>query len=138
MRVVEYEESASLLEVARNKLGLDSASRACRDVTCGACRMLVDGAAVNACALAFRDVQEGARVEGYEDIDDDPEAERAAHAFLEERPTRCHQCTAGLAVTAVSLARAGKARSEEAVEDAVATASCSCTGRGSWRRALLA
>ncbi len=136
--LVEAEQEATLLEVARQQLGVRSASRGCDDGKCGACRLIVDDVLVNACKVKWSAVREGARVVAYEQLEGDPDAARAVEAFGRERPTRCRLCTGGLGVTAVALARAGHAREPDAVEDTLQTATCMCTGRGSLRRALLA
>jgi aerobic-type carbon monoxide dehydrogenase small subunit (CoxS/CutS family) len=127
------------LDVLRGALGVRSAARGCVDGTCGACRVLVDGALVASCRMRWSDVKEGVTVETYETLATDPAASRAVNAFEEERPTRCRMCVAALGVTAVAIARAKGGRDEgreEAVACALREATCMCTGRGSWRRAL--
>jgi aerobic-type carbon monoxide dehydrogenase small subunit (CoxS/CutS family) len=116
-----------LLEALRRS-GRVSVMRGCDDRTCGACRVLVDGELVLACA---GDVPEDAAIEAYEDLAEDPIAERAVSIFDLERTTRCKQCVGGVAVAAVYIDRSG------ADVDAIAAgARCACTGRGSLRRAL--
>jgi aerobic-type carbon monoxide dehydrogenase small subunit (CoxS/CutS family) len=80
-------------------------------------------------------VKEGARIETYEDLASEPAASRAVEAFAAERPSRCRMCVGALGVTAVFVARSEKPR-DEAIEEALRDATCMCTGRGSWRRAL--
>lgn len=125
-----------MLDVLRDALDIGSASRGCQDGRCGACRVLLDGAVVNACLLRWREVRDGATLASYEDLSRDPAAMRVVEAFLAERPTRCRSCVGALAVTAVSLARAKKSGDNAAVNEAIGEATCMCTGRGSWRRAL--
>lgn len=120
-----------LLDVLRRERGVRSASRGCQDGTCGACRVLVDGNVVNSCSVTWSEVPENARIEAYEDLEKDPAAARAVKAFLKERPTRCRLCVGALGVTAVAISRK---RLE--VDEAIGEATCMCTGRGSWRRAL--
>lgn len=120
-----------LLDVLRRERGVRSASRGCQDGTCGACRVLVNGALVSSCTLKWCDVPENARIETYEDLEKDPAAARAVTAFLKERPTRCRLCVGALGVTAVAISR-----NALEVDDAIGEATCMCTGRGSWRRAL--
>jgi aerobic-type carbon monoxide dehydrogenase small subunit (CoxS/CutS family) len=132
-----FDEGASLLDVVRTALGVRSASLGCKDGTCGTCRVLVDGKAVNACSVAFAALPSGVTVEAYEDVADSPAAARAVNAFTLERPTRCTLCVGALGVTAVALSRAGKTGDAEAIDETLANATCMCTGRGSLRRALL-
>jgi len=135
---IEAEDGAPLVDVIRAELAVRSASRACSDGTCGACRVLLDGELVASCEKVWRDVPDGAELETYETLDGDPDAACAVDAFAAERPTRCRMCVGALGVTAVAIAasaRNGVARAE-AIEQALAKATCLCTGRGSWRRAL--
>jgi len=127
-----FEDDVSLLDVVQGALAVRSASRGCQDGSCGTCRVLVDGRAVNACKLPWRDVASGACIESHEDVSQSPPVQRALAAFDLERPTRCSLC-----VTAEALERAGKAGDADAVEAALVDATCVCTGRGSLRRALL-
>ena len=120
-----------LLDVLRRERGVRSASRGCQDGTCGACRVLVNGALVNSCTIVWSDVPEDARIEAYEDLENDPDATRAVTAFLKERPTRCRLCVGALGVTAVAISR-----NAFEIDEAIGEATCMCTGRGSWRRAL--
>ncbi len=135
---VTCDEGATLLSVARQFLGFRSAAAACGDGRCGTCRLLVDGVLVNACGRTMASVRDGARIEGEESLSDDEAAQDAVAAFVDDRPTRCRLCVPALAVTAAALARRGERGVETAVEAALATATCMCTGRGSLRRALLA
>jgi aerobic-type carbon monoxide dehydrogenase small subunit (CoxS/CutS family) len=132
---IEALESQPLLEVLRAELGVRSASRACTDGSCGACRVLLDGELRPSCRVLFGELRDGVRLETYETLARHPAAERAVAAFNAERPTRCRMCIGALGVTAVSVAESGLPQSE-AIEGALADATCLCTGRGSWRRAL--
>jgi len=112
-----------------------SVSRACEDGSCGACRVLVDGALTASCGVLWGNVREGAHLETYETLAAEPAAVRAVEAFESERPTRCRMCVGALGVTAVAITRSPEPR-DVAIENALRDATCMCTGRGSWRRAL--
>jgi aerobic-type carbon monoxide dehydrogenase small subunit (CoxS/CutS family) len=126
-----------VLEALRSALGVTSLARGCSTGLCGACRVLVDGAPVNTCTAKVVDLTDGATLELYEDLETDPASVTAVAAFTAERPTRCTLCVPSIGVTAVSLARRGLSGDADAVDDALRTAACMCTGRGSLRRALL-
>jgi aerobic-type carbon monoxide dehydrogenase small subunit (CoxS/CutS family) len=121
--------------VLRKELGVKSVSRACEDGSCGACRVILDGALTASCSVRWGDLREGARLETYETLATDPAAIRAVEAFESERPTRCRMCVGALGVTAVAIEHGPEPR-EAAIERALRDATCMCTGRGSWRRAL--
>ncbi len=105
--------------------------RGCDDGRCGACRVLVDGCAVNSCIIQVSGLREGAVIETYEAIATEPKVAAVIEAFERERPTRCQLCIGGLGVTAASLVRR-----PTSIDEAIGDAVCMCTGRGSWRRAL--
>lgn len=128
-------DAGTLCELVRAR-SMKAASHACGDGTCGACRVLVDGVAVNSCMIQISSMRDGAVVETYEAIASEPAASRVLEAFERERPTRCHLCTGGLGVTAVSIARARERGEAASIDAAIGEATCMCTGRGSWRRAL--
>lgn len=132
---IESPESQPLLDVLRAELGVRSASRACTDGTCGACRVLLDGELRPSCQVLFGQLREGTHVQTFETLAQHPAADRAVAAFNAERPTRCRMCVGALAVTAVAVAESGLPR-DEAIAGALVSATCLCTGRGSWRRAL--
>ncbi len=141
-RVIDADPSRTLLDVLRSELGVRSAARGCQDGSCGSCRVLLDGALVPSCQLAWGDVKDGAFVETYGRRSPPirPRAGPWTHS-QKERPTRCRMCVGALGVTAVAIARSLAPESPEgakddAIEGALRTATCMCTGRGSWRRAL--
>ncbi len=132
---VEADPEALFLSLLRDPLGRKSVVRGCANGECGACRVLVNGALVASCGVAFRDVPDGAIVLAREDVEHEPLVHATVAAFEAERPTRCRLCVGGLAVTAHHLVAEGATR-EAAIEAALARATCMCTGRGSLRRAL--
>lgn len=139
---VEADAEASFLSLLRDPLGRKSVVRGCANGECGACRVVVNGALVASCGVAFRDVPDGATVLVREDVEHEPLVHGTVAAFEAERPTRCRLCVGGLAVTAHHLVArdepdvARAATREAAIEAALAHATCMCTGRGSLRRAL--
>lgn len=128
------DSGASLLEVARRDLGMIRLVRGCEDGRCGACRALVDGALVATCRVPWGTVPDGATISSAESLEGTPAAARALAAFEAERPTRCRMCVGGLAVTATALEQQGA--TPENLEALLEGATCMCTGRASWRRAL--
>jgi len=136
-RTVAAPGDAPLIAVIRAEIPARSVIKGCHTGTCGSCRMLVNGEIVTSCTTPWSALPEAFTLELYEDISADLAAVSAVHAFDKERPTRCRMCVGALGLTAVGLSRKGLARSEEAVDKTLENAACMCTGRGSWRRALL-
>jgi aerobic-type carbon monoxide dehydrogenase small subunit (CoxS/CutS family) len=116
-----------LLDVLREECGLTGTKEGCGEGECGACTVLVDGAAVNACLVPFAHVR-GRRVTTVEGV-----RHRVQEAFVREGGTQCGICTPGLVMSAVALGpRPGAAR----VREALAGNLCRCTGYAGIVRAL--
>src|SRR5215470_16090551 len=96
-----------LLDVLREDLGLTGTKEGCGEGECGACTVLVDGAAVNSCLIATCQV-DGCDVQTVEGMahDDGKDAERLhrlQRAFLEHGAAQCGICTPGMLMAALAL-----------------------------------
>src|SRR5439155_8983605 len=91
-----------LLDVLRDDLGLTGAKYGCGEGECGACTVLVDGAAVRSCVL---EVADGASVTTVEGLARDGSLHPVQAAFVEARALQCGYCTPGMVLSAVALLR---------------------------------
>lgn len=89
-----------LLFVLRNDLGLKGAKLGCGAGNCGACTVLVDGQAVNACSVNIWDI-DGASIETVEGAGQDA----VYSAFLEGQAAQCAYCIPGIMMTARAMLR---------------------------------
>lgn len=96
----------TLLRTLRENLGLTGTKMGCENGDCGACTVMVDGAAIKSCYTLTLDVlgKEITTIEGLKDT-------RIQEAFVEENGFQCGFCTPGMVVKAESLLS-----SEEAAE----------------------
>jgi aerobic carbon-monoxide dehydrogenase small subunit len=131
--VLEGEPEDLLIDVLRRH-GRKSVLSGCRDKSCGACRILLDGSLVTSCDRRFDSLREGASIETYEDVQASPEVARVLTLFNADRNTRCQLCVAGLGVAAEYIERKGYGAG--VLDEALRGSTCKCTGRGSLRRAL--
>lgn len=122
-----------LVHTLRKYGGMASVLAWCKDGSCGACRVLIDGELVLSCKLSVTPALHGAVIDTRETLDEEPVVKRALALFDDERPTRCRLCVGAVAVTARWLAE-----HPAEMDHALAGLRCSCTGRGSLRRALSA
>jgi carbon-monoxide dehydrogenase small subunit len=110
-----------LLDVLREDCGLTGTKEGCGEGECGACTVLVDGAAVNSCLVPVAQVA-GARVVTIEGL-------RGAHplqrAFAEHGGAQCGICTPGMIMAAAAL---GPKPSLDDVRTGLAGNICRCTG----------
>jgi aerobic carbon-monoxide dehydrogenase small subunit len=110
-----------LLDVLREECGLTGTKEGCGEGECGACTVLLDGQAVNACLVPFGQVR-GRSVTTIEGL-------RGRHplqqAFVAEGGTQCGICTPGMIMAAAALP---KDATLDDVRTGLAGNICRCTG----------
>ena len=121
-----------LLDVLREDLGLTGTKEGCGEGECGACTVLVDGAAVDSCLVPVCQV-DGADVRTVEGLAPAGAAERTAlaplqQAFLEAGGAQCGICTPGMLMAARAYLDDGGGADEDAIREAIAGNLCRCTG----------
>ena len=119
-----------LLDVLREECGLTGTKEGCGEGECGACTVLVDGAAVVSCLVPFAQV-EGRAVRTIEGVDEGT----LQRAFMDQVGAQCGICTPGMIMAALSL---GPNPSREQMREALAGNLCRCTGYEAIFRAVRA
>ena len=115
--------STTLLALLRSRLGLTGTKEGCGVGECGACTVLVDGAAILACLILAAEV-DGRAVTTIEH-DGDARLRRLRRAFADEAALQCGFCTPGMILAASRLpARATTAT----IRAGLAGNICRCTG----------
>jgi carbon-monoxide dehydrogenase small subunit len=126
---VDVHPLARLLDVLREQCGLTGTKEGCGEGECGACTVLVNGAAVCSCLVPVSQV-EGAEVVTIEGLGDDHPLQRA---FMDEVGAQCGICTPGMVLTALTLGpRPGLAK----IREGLAGNLCRCTGYEAIYRAI--
>jgi aerobic-type carbon monoxide dehydrogenase small subunit (CoxS/CutS family) len=120
---------ARLLDVLREECGLTGSKEGCGEGECGACTVLVNGAAVCSCLVPFSHV-EGAEVTTIEGLGDEHPLQRA---FMDEVGAQCGICTPGMILTAVTL---GSRPTLAKIRQGLAGNLCRCTGYEAIYRAI--
>jgi carbon-monoxide dehydrogenase small subunit/xanthine dehydrogenase small subunit len=126
---VDVHPLARLLDVLREQCGLTGTKEGCGEGECGACTVLVDGAAVCSCLVPVSQV-EGAEVVTIEGLGDDHPLQRA---FMDEVGAQCGICTPGMVLTALTL---GPRPSLARIREGLAGNLCRCTGYEAIYRAI--
>ena len=121
--------AARLLDVLREECGLTGTKEGCGEGECGACTVLVDGAAVCSCLVPASQVN-GASITTIEGLGEDHPLQRA---FMDEVGAQCGICTPGMIMTAVTL---GSRPSLSRIRAALAGNLCRCTGYEAIYRAI--
>jgi carbon-monoxide dehydrogenase small subunit len=118
-----------LLDVLREDCGLTGTKEGCGEGECGACTILLDGQAVNACLVPFGQIR-GRSVKTIEGL-------RGKHplqgAFVTEGGAQCGICTPGMIMAAAALP---KNATLEDVRVGLAGNICRCTGYTGIYRAI--
>ena len=118
----------SLVETLREKLNLTSVKRGCGVGECGACTVLIDGVAIDAC-LYLTMWAEGKHILTTEGLKS-PTGERTEiqQAFIDEAAVQCGFCTPGLIMTGVELVESGRKYTREELRKLISGHLCRCTG----------
>jgi len=117
-----------LVDFIRENLGLTGTHQGCDTAQCGACTVLVDGAAAKSCNLLVAQVNGGAvtTIEGL------AAADGALHpmqqAFGRHHGLQCGYCTPGMVMRGVAMAAEDVPAEPEAVRCALSGNLCRCTG----------
>ena len=122
----DTEPGRTLLEYLRAR-GIYSVKYGCDHGECGACTVLVDGKAQNACLTLMHTVQDK-RVETLEMLEQRVGLAPVQEMFLEEGALQCGYCTPGMILSVEALLRENPAPGEAEIRDALAGNLCRCTG----------
>ncbi|MES2510266.1 MAG: (2Fe-2S)-binding protein [Pseudomonadota bacterium] len=120
--------STLLVNFLREDLGLTGTHVGCDTAQCGACTVLVDGAATKSCNLLAVQAN-GSAVTTIEGLTsgDDP-LHPMQQAFGKHHGLQCGYCTPGMVMRGVAMAAEGVPAEPEAVRCALSGNLCRCTG----------
>jgi carbon-monoxide dehydrogenase small subunit len=124
---VGVEKNWTLLYVLREILGLTGAKCGCNTGDCGACRVIVDGTAVNSCLLRAVNLP-GSRIETIEGLSDGRTLPPLQQAFIDCGAVQCGFCTPGMIMSAKALLDHTLTPTEQEIREAIAPNLCRCTG----------
>ncbi len=125
---VRVEPHWTLLRVLREELELTGAKEGCGVGECGACTVIVDGQAVNACLYPALEA-EGRRVTTIEGLrGPDGSVHPLQKAFVDNGAVQCGFCTPGMVLSAKALLDRRPDPTEDEIRTALAGNLCRCTG----------
>ena len=126
-RSAEVEDRDLLVDLLREKLRLTGTHIGCDTSQCGACTVLLNGAAVKSCSL-FAAQAEGAKVTTIEGIAKGDTLHPIQQAFHEEHGLQCGFCTPGMVMLLHEFLRRNPDPTEHEVRAALSGNMCRCTG----------
>ena len=116
-----------LLDLLREDFGLTGTKEGCGIGECGACTVLMNGAAVNSCLVLAGQI-EGAEIETVEHLAKNGRLNQLQQNFLEAGAVQCGFCTPGMLMSATALLQENPYPTEEEIKEAIAGNLCRCTG----------
>ena len=123
-REIEADPDTPLLWVIRDELRLTGTKYGCGIAQCGACTVMLDGAAHRSCVTPLGTV-EGASVTTIEALGG-AEAEAVQAAWTAIDVPQCGYCQSGQVVAATALLRANPTPTDEDIDQAMTGNICRC------------
>jgi carbon-monoxide dehydrogenase small subunit len=124
-----------LVEILRDELDLTGTKRGCNTGACGACTVLLDGAAVKSCSVLAMQA-DGAKVTTIEGLADGAKLSPLQRSFLDHGAFQCGFCTPGMLISATAFLSENSADKE--IKECIQGNICRCTGYNSIIRAIRA
>jgi len=125
-----------LLYALRNDLGLHGPKFGCGLGQCGACTVLIDGAATRSCLIPLGKVGQRA-ITTLEGLGTPEQPHKLQAAFIAEQATQCGYCANGMIMAAAALLARNWHPSEQQVRDELAGNLCRCGAHARILRAVL-
>ena len=119
--------SGEILIDALRREGYFGVKRGCETGECGACTILLEGKAVNAC-LMFAAQVEGREVLTIEGVAEGDKLDPIQESFLDHGAVQCGFCSGGMVLSAKALMAHNPHHTEHEVREALAGNLCRCTG----------
>jgi len=123
----EVEPRLLLVHYLRDVLGLTGTHVGCDTSQCGACTVLLDGAAVKSCTVLAVQA-DGGSVTTIEGLAEGERLHPLQEGFWERHGLQCGYCTPGMIMTAVDLLRQHPDPTEAQIRDGLEGVLCRCTG----------
>jgi len=128
----DIKPSTLLIDLIRDNLKLKGTKPGCYEGECGACTVLVDGAAINSCLYLAANINGKAvtTIEGLGSVE--KPLDIVQEKLIEHGGVQCGFCTSGMAMSIKSydlkLKKEGKVPNREEVAKSLEGNLCRCTG----------
>jgi len=124
-REVAVEPDDALLAVLRDQLELTGPKYGCGEGACGACTVLINGAATRSCITAVSSVA-GKEVITIEGLEKNGNLHAVQEAFVKTDAFQCSYCASGMIMSTVALLKNNPTPSEDAIVKAMNGNICRC------------
>jgi aerobic carbon-monoxide dehydrogenase small subunit len=126
-RSEEIDPRTLLVHYIRDIAQLTGTHVGCETSICGACTVLMNGAAVKSCTILAVQA-EGAKITTIEGMAEGDRLHPLQEGFWEEHGLQCGYCTPGMIMTAADLLARNSNPSEAEIREALEGNLCRCTG----------
>ena len=117
----------TLLDVLRDKKNLTGTKKGCGKGECGACTVIMNGNAVNACLVPAVKAA-GSIVETIEGVGDEKNMHPLQESFMDLGAIQCGFCTPGMIMSAKALLDKNADPTSSEIREAMGGNICRCTG----------
>ncbi len=124
---LQVEPRTLLVELLREHLDLTGTHVGCDTTYCGACTVLLNGAAVKSCTM-FAVQADGAEILTVEGLEKDGQLDPIQKAFGDAYGLQCGYCTPGLMLSTFQLLTRNRQPTDKEMRRAIAGNTCRCTG----------
>ena len=124
---IKTSSNRRLLDLLREDLGLTGTKEGCSIGECGACTVILNGKAVNACLILAPQIN-GAEIITVEGLEKDGVLSSLQDSFLKHGAVQCGYCTPGMLMSAQALLNENSNPTEEDVKETISGNLCRCTG----------
>jgi carbon-monoxide dehydrogenase small subunit len=126
-RTFDVHTHRTLLETLRDQLSLTGTKECCAEGECGACTVLLNGRAVNACLVLAVEC-DGEAVVTIEGLAAGGQLDPVQQAFVDTGAVQCGFCIPGMIVAAKYLLSTNPDPSEDEIKEGLAGNLCRCAG----------
>lgn len=125
-----------LLYALRDEIGLNNPRFGCGLGQCGACTVIIDGAAIRSCSLAVT-AAEGRKVTTLHGVGTPDKPHPLQSAWIEEQVNQCGYCISGWILEGVALLARNPKPTEDDVRTAFSSLVCRCGTHNAALRAVM-
>ena len=120
-------DNITMCDFLRKNMHLTGTKRGCEEGECGACTILLDGAAIDSCMMLAVEA-DGREVVTIEGVMKDGVLHPVQKEFIDKWALQCGFCTPGMIMSALSLLHENQHPTEQEIRDGIAGNLCRCTG----------
>ncbi len=120
-------DGVTMVDFLRKQMHLTGTKRGCEEGECGACTILLDGAAIDSCMMLAVEA-DGHEIVTIEGVKKDGVLHPVQKEFMDKWALQCGFCTPGMIMSALSLLHENPHPTEQQIRDGIAGNLCRCTG----------